>query len=118
MSTSHESSPQPPDVPSALDRAEALMDRLEERLKQLRSLPASSKSTGNQHANGQSATGSTPTAVDRAEQTLDQLGQQIGALGVVVGFRLRRFAARMREEAEDLWAEAQAVRHPPDTPSS
>jgi hypothetical protein len=46
----------------------------------------------------------------RAEDLIDRVGGTAGLLATVVGLRLRRATARMREEAEDMWAEAQSLR--------
>ena len=48
--------------------------------------------------------------MDRAEEAVDSLGRRAGQLGSEVGQRLLRLAARAREEAEDIWAEAQSIR--------
>ncbi len=50
-------------------------------------------------------------AVERAEELVDRLGERTGALASLAGLRIRKLAARAREEAEDVWAEAQSVRH-------
>ena len=42
-------------------------------------------------------------AVERAEDLVDQFGERLGTT-------LGRFAARAREELEDIWAEAQNIR--------
>ena len=47
---------------------------------------------------------------ERAEEVVDRLGQRAGQIGSEVGQRLLRLAARAREEAEDIWAEAQSMR--------
>ena len=49
-------------------------------------------------------------AEERAEALLDALGQRVGALSAYAVFVLRKYAARAREEAEDIWAEAQHLR--------
>ena len=50
--------------------------------------------------------GTTPMepAVQRAEELVDAWGQKIGNFAA-------RLLARTREEAEDIWAEAQSIRH-------
>jgi hypothetical protein len=53
--------------------------------------------------------GARPT-VERAEEVVDGLGQRAGQIGSDVGQRLVRLAARAREEAEDILAEAQSMR--------
>lgn len=55
-----------------------------------------------QNANG--------TPQERAEVVVDQLGERLGRLFNTVSLQLRKAAARTREEAEDIWAEAQAIR--------
>lgn len=49
-------------------------------------------------------------AIERAEVVLDQAGQRLGELAVTASQRVRRWAALAREEAEDVWAEAQSLR--------
>jgi hypothetical protein len=48
--------------------------------------------------------------MERAEELVDRLGQRAGQIGSDLGQRLLRLAARAREEAEDIWAEAQSMR--------
>jgi hypothetical protein len=50
------------------------------------------------------AAGGERSEVQRAEELLEQAGQR-------VGIWLWRVTARAREEAEDIWAEAQSLRH-------
>ena len=49
-------------------------------------------------------------AMERAEVLVDRAGPRAGAFVSLVGLRVRKLAARAREEAEDVWAEAQSVR--------
>lgn len=49
-------------------------------------------------------------APERAEAILDEWGQRIGRSASLTGRRLRKVAARAREEAEDILAEAQHIR--------
>jgi hypothetical protein len=49
-------------------------------------------------------------ATERAEQTVDRMAQAIGRLTALAGLRIRKVAALTREEAEDMWAEAQSIR--------
>ena len=56
------------------------------------------------------------TSAERAEVLVDRMGEQLGHFLSMAGHRLRKATARAREEAEDIWAEAQAIRrgeHPP-----
>ena len=50
------------------------------------------------------------SATARAEAMVDGAGAQLGTLATVVSRQLRRAAALAREEAEDMWAEAQQIR--------
>lgn len=50
-------------------------------------------------------------ATERAEELVDRLGESVGQFASLAGLRLLRVAALVREEAEDVWAEAQSVRH-------
>ncbi len=49
-------------------------------------------------------------AMERAEELVDRLGQRLGLLATAAGLGILRLAARAREEAEDVWAEAQSLR--------
>jgi pyruvate/2-oxoglutarate dehydrogenase complex dihydrolipoamide acyltransferase (E2) component len=49
-------------------------------------------------------------ATERAEELVDRLGESVGQFASLAGLRLLRVAALAREEAEDVWAEAQSVR--------
>lgn len=50
------------------------------------------------------------SATDRAEAILDGAGERISQMASVAGPGLRRFVALAREEAEDIWADAQEIR--------
>lgn len=41
---------------------------------------------------------------------MDRVAQGIGRFTALVGLRIRKVAALTREEAEDMWAEAQSIR--------
>ncbi|HEY7330325.1 MAG TPA: hypothetical protein VH592_21985 [Gemmataceae bacterium] len=49
-------------------------------------------------------------AMRRAEEMVDRIGEQVGHYVSVLGHNILKWAARAREEAEDIWAEAQAIR--------
>ena len=51
-----------------------------------------------------------PAATERAEEMLDRAGEQVGRFAALLGLRARQAAALAREEAEDVWAEAQSMR--------
>ncbi len=57
-----------------------------------------------QEAGGDDAT------MHRAEQLVDEWGQRVGHFATQAGHYFLRWASRAREEAEDMWAEAQAIR--------
>jgi hypothetical protein len=57
----------------------------------------------------QPAEGTSPT-MQRAEELVDRMADKVGHYAGMLGHKLRWLAARAREEAEDIWAEAQAVR--------
>lgn len=50
-------------------------------------------------------------AKQRAEVLLDKWGRQLGTFAATVGSGIQKAAARAREEAEDIWAEAQTQAH-------
>jgi hypothetical protein len=49
-------------------------------------------------------------AMQRAEEMVDRMGEKIGHYASEFGHTVLRWFARAREEAEDIWAEAQAIR--------
>ncbi len=49
-------------------------------------------------------------ATQRAERIVDDVADRVGRWTATAGHALLRWTARAREEAEDIWAEAQAVR--------
>lgn len=51
-----------------------------------------------------------PAATERAEEMLDRAGEQVGRFASLLSLRLRQVVALAREEAEDMWAEAQSMR--------
>jgi hypothetical protein len=53
--------------------------------------------------------GGKPTT-ERAEELVDQLGQRIGHYAALTSLQILRATARVREEVEDMWAEAQNIR--------
>ena len=49
-------------------------------------------------------------AEQRAEEIVDRIGERVGYFASVAAQRIRVATARAREEAEDMWAEAQSIR--------
>jgi hypothetical protein len=54
--------------------------------------------------------GSKRSATERADEILNRAGWTAGLFASMIGMRLARIAAFAREEAEDMWAEAQNMR--------
>lgn len=50
-------------------------------------------------------------AFERAEEIVDRATQRLGHYASLAKHQIARLAARAREEAEDMWAEAQSLRH-------
>ncbi len=59
---------------------------------------------------GQTATEQQSTADARAEELVDRMGERLGHFFSQVSRRAEWAIARAREEAEDIWAEAQSIR--------
>ena len=53
---------------------------------------------------------SNETTMERADELVDQMETRIGHITSLVSFNVQRATARLREEAEDMWAEAQHIR--------
>ncbi|GAC1345798.1 MAG: hypothetical protein NVSMB27_08390 [Ktedonobacteraceae bacterium] len=47
----------------------------------------------------------------KAEQMVDQMGQRVNHFTATTSLEVQKATARLREEAEDMWAEAQNIRH-------
>jgi len=56
-------------------------------------------------------------ALQRAEKLVDHMGERIAHYAAFLGTKIKEFAARLREEAEDIWAEAQSIRRGEQTPA-
>ncbi|QBD75002.1 hypothetical protein EPA93_02930 [Ktedonosporobacter rubrisoli] len=72
----------------------------------------------NSHSTNSKVKGTTRTSMqesgqqtrEKAEEIVDRVGQRISLYTALAGWQLQRTLARVREEAEDLWAEAQHIR--------
>lgn len=53
-------------------------------------------------------------AAQRAEEIIDRVGERVGYFASSMAQRVRIATARAREEAEDMWAEAQSIRRKKD----
>jgi hypothetical protein len=58
---------------------------------------------------------SAPEAVRRADAMMTDVGMRLGRLTARLQHEVGRFNARAREEIEDMWAEAQALRRHENT---
>jgi hypothetical protein len=65
--------------------------------------------SGNNHEQPAAADTNDAT-MQRAEEMVDRIGERIGHYATVIGHEILRLGARAREEAEDIWAEAQHIR--------
>ena len=54
---------------------------------------------------------SSQLAMEKADELVGQLEQRIGHFTSLIGLQVQKAAARMREEAEDMWAEIQQIRN-------
>lgn len=100
----------------ATDRAEEMLGRLGQRFTDMRAnvgRALEQRAQQRQQGGPGSSTGPARPASERAQETLGDWGERVGHVAGVAGLRLRQWGARAREEAEDLWAEAQSVRQQP-----
>jgi F0F1-type ATP synthase membrane subunit b/b' len=61
-------------------------------------------------ASSNSAAGGSERQTERAEQVVSDLERTVEQAAAKAGDWIARAADRLREEAEDIWAEAQAIR--------
>ena len=98
----------------ATERAEEMLDGLGERMGRLLSLAmrrVEGLTVADSPDEGAAGSPTAPVAAtERAEQLLDGVGERVGRFAALAGRQIRRAAALTREEAEDIWAEAQQVR--------
>lgn len=60
--------------------------------------------------NGASRDGQADDRMARAEEIVDQLAEKVAHFTSVFGRQILWLGARLREEAEDIWEEAQSIR--------
>jgi hypothetical protein len=96
-------------LPDAVEKAEALLDRV---LHGIRGAAAGARHSA-PAANAESAVdGAEPRPpMDRAADIVDTLGKRASDWYDTASTTVRRSAALAREEAEDILADAQALRH-------
>jgi hypothetical protein len=100
---------EPPMERPPVERAEDLLNRLGQRFAQSRAQFSQSLEQRAARAGGDGAAADTRPATERAEEILDRAGERVGTLASNAGFSLRRWLARAREEAEDIWVEARTT---------
>jgi hypothetical protein len=110
--------------PTAVERAEQLWENMEQAIKTFAthagqsvwqtttSLPQKLNRT--EQPSSPSSGGSTEEAhapaTERAEQVVSAMGQRLSQWTAVAGLQIQRTTARIREDAEDMLAEAQSIR--------
>ncbi len=60
--------------------------------------------------NGAARDGQTEDRMARAEEMVDQLAAKVAHFTSILGKQILWLGARLREEAEDMWEEAQSIR--------
>jgi hypothetical protein len=53
----------------------------------------------------------TEKATAKAEELVEGMAQRLGLFAALAGLQIQKTTARVREEAEDIWAEAQNIRN-------
>lgn len=59
----------------------------------------------------ESAQRETGKATAKAEELVEGMTQRFGLFAALAGLQIQKTGARLREEAEDIWAEAQNIRN-------
>jgi hypothetical protein len=110
---------------TAVERAEELITRVEQRISALPSLIGQRaqqattriseqvKPSGTNHEGEQAGQPEQPgqPAMEKADQLVDDMGQRMGLIAAIVSLQTRKITARVREDAEDMWAEIQQIRN-------
>jgi hypothetical protein len=107
---------------TAVERAEELISRVEQRIGALPALIGQRaqqattriseqvKQPGTNQEGAQAAQPGQP-AMEKADHLVDDMGQRMGLIGAIVGLQTRKITARVREDAEDMWAEILQIRN-------
>jgi hypothetical protein len=61
-------------------------------------------------AGGETCAAPDRSQVDRADQMVERAAEKVVSLSIRCGRGILRLLSRVREEAEDMWAEAQSIR--------
>lgn len=81
----------------------------------LHSDATSGETSSGANSDAQAGAGEAPPAMERAETLVDEAGERLNQWGHAAGHQLQVIFARLREEGEDIWAEAQTIRRPEQT---
>jgi hypothetical protein len=110
-----------PAAPSAVDRAEAIVESLSTRVADWTTVARSDKPDkpdtqaghdARQKDQAHAANGPDPSdAMNRADEIVTRVAQRTGYLAAIAARAFRRGVALAREELEDIYAEAQDLRH-------
>jgi len=88
-------------------------DRLDQTQEKHAKQPHKAK-TPHTHQPGQAASRTDQSeqgTTNRAEELVDHMGQRLSSFAAITSLGVQRAVARMREDAEDIWVEAQSIRH-------
>ena len=112
--------------PSATARAEELLDQTGQRIGMFVALTrvriqqalialreeAERRDTSKLTQSGQTGqeNGSNQLVTQRAEEMVDRMGERLVAVTATTSLQIQKALARLREEAEDIWAEAESIR--------
>ena len=109
---------------TAVERAEELISRVEQRIGALPALIGQRaqqattrvseqvKQAGtHQNQEGTQAAQPCQPTMERADHAVDEMGQRMSLIAAIVSLQTRKITARVREDAEDMWAEIQQVRN-------
>jgi len=112
----------------ATARAEAILDNMGRRLglfaaragQRIQNAASSLREEANQPTTAPAEKASQSTSeraeekgaqtMERSEELVDQAVQRLSHFALLAGFQMQKATARLREEAEDIWAEAQNIR--------
>ena len=72
--------------------------------------PSRARSDASESTRDEAGAWMDPQTMQRAEEVVDRLADSIGSYARRIGHQVLRLAARAREEAEDIWAEAESIR--------
>jgi hypothetical protein len=107
---------------TAVERAEELISRVEHSIGALPTLIGQRaqqattrineqvKHAGEHQEGTQSAQPGQP-AMERADHAVDEMGQRMSLIAAIVSLQTRKITARVREDAEDMWAEILQIRN-------